>query len=49
MKNPGTARTQMNLRIAIGDTETTDGNIGVCFPFHVSDPGMDKSSGVLTF
>lgn len=48
-QDPGTVWTQVKLHIAIGGTETADGNIGVCFPFHVSDPGMDKPSGVLTF
>lgn len=48
-QDPGTVWTQVKLHIAIGGTETADGNIGVCFPFHVSDPGMDKPSGMLTF
>lgn len=49
MNNPGRAWMQVNLHIAIGGAETADGNTGVCFSFHVSDPDMDKSSGTLTF
>lgn len=48
MNNPGTVWMRVNLHIVMGDTETADGNLGVCIPFHVTDPAMDKPSCVLT-
>jgi len=49
MNDLGTVWMQVSLHIAIGSTETADGNTGACFPFHVSDSGVGKSSGRLTF